>query len=680
MAWASIKLSPGLNTELTPSLNTAGYTSTNLGRFKAGLFQKLGGWTKYYVNLLSGSPKRTMAWQDLSGADRLAIGTSSKLYDLTSGVLSNITPQKVQTSVAVNFATTLGSPIVTIVDTDITSVTAYDSVNFETPVSVGGIILAGLYPITAYVSSGCYTITAATPATSTVTSPGGAVPTFATTSGQSTITVAFNNHGLSAGDDIIFPLPTTAGGVVIQGRYVVQSVVTGNSFTILAGTAAASTTGSPVPMNSGEAGFTYHLAIGPLAVGAAYGSSSYSDGAYGLGVPVSGQTGADITATDWDLANWGEILIGCPRGDAIYYWGPASGFQNAGVISSGPAYNTGAFVSIAQQMIIAYGSTATASIGCYWDPMLVRWCDVENFFEWTQTSTTQAGEYRIPTGSRVVGGAATPHRNLIWTDQDLWSMDYIGATLVFGFNKIGSNCGLISQHAHTQLADAVYWMSASSFFVLTGSSVAPIPCSVWDAVFQDLDTANADKCFAGSNTAFGEVWFFYPSKSGGLGYCDKYAKLNTQESTWDIGDMQRNTWMDQSVVGAPIAMTNGGVVYQHETGPDADNAPLTPAFETGWFFIDEGRELVFVDRIIPDARWGEFGGSQDAELKVTIKAVKYPGDTPRSYGPFSITQTKQFISQRLRARQVMLRIESDDMGSFWRIGLFRFRYAPDGRM
>jgi hypothetical protein len=343
-------------------------------------------------------------------------------------------------------------------------------------------------------------------------------------------------------------------------------------------------------------------------------------------------------------------------------------------------YNAGAFVSIAQQMIIAYGSTVEAGIGSYQDPMLVKWCDVENFFEWTQTATTQAGEYRIPTGSRIVSGAATPHRNLIWTDQDLWSMDYIGSTLVFGFNKIGSNSGLIAKHARTQLADAVYWMSPSGFHVLSGSGVSPIPCPVWDAVFQDLDTANADKCFAGSNTAFGEIWFFYPSKSGSLGYCDKYAKLNTIENVWDIGNLSRSTWMDQSVVGAPIATTNTGAIYQHETGKDADTGPINASFETGWFYIDEGRELVFLDRVYPDARWSEYGGSNDAELKITIKVVKFPGDTPRVYGPFSVSQSKQYISQRLRARQIMLRIESDDVGSFWRLGQFRFRYAPDGRM
>lgn len=677
MPWTSVKLQPGLNTELTPTQNTAGYTATNCGRFKAGLFQKLGGWSKYYVNALDGAPRGSHAWQDLAGGKRLAIGTTSALYDLTSSVITNITPQTLTTNPAVSMTTSAGSHVVTITDAGVTSMTSYDSVYFNTPVSIDGIILYGLYAIDGYLSPGVYTITASQTGSAGVTG-GGAVPTFTTSIGSASVTVGFSNHGLSAGDDIVLPVATTFGGITISGRYVVQSVSSSSAFVIAAAGQATETVG-PAPMNSGAAQLVYYIATGPQTSGGGYGSGTYSDGGYGTGVAVPGQAGTGITSTDWTLDNWGEILIACKEDGSLYYWGPASGMSTASVISTGPVFNTGAFVSIAQQMIITYGSTATASIGVYQDPLLVKWCDVENFFEWTQTITTQAGEYRIPTGSKIVGGAATPHRNLIWTDQDLWSMDYIGATLVFGFNKIGSNCGLIAKHARTQLADSTFWMGASNFFVLAGSGVASIPCPVWDEVFQDLDVANASKCFAGSNTAFSEVWFFYPSLSGGLGYCDKYAKLNTQESTWDTGSIQRNTWIDQSVVGSPIATTNNGIIYQHESGRDADTGAMNPYFETGWFYIDEGRELVFMDRIIPDAKWSEFNGASDAELKVTIKAVNYPGDTPRTYGPFSVTQSKQYISQRLRARQIMLRVESDDVGHWWRIGQFRFRFSPDGR-
>lgn len=675
MAWTSVKLVPGLNTQLTPTANTAGYTATDLGRYKAGLFQKLGGWSKYYSSTVDGVPKATHAWQDLAGNDRLAIGTTSRLFDLNSGVLRDITPQTKTTNPAPSFTTVAGSPIVTIVDAGINTVTVFDSVYFNTPVTVDTIILSGLYRITSYVAANSYTITAATNGAAGVAAVG-AVPTFTTTSGSPSVSVAFANHGLSVGDDIVFPLSTAVGGVTISGRYEVQSVTPPNAFVIVAARSATSTAG--ISMNSGNAGFVYYIAIGPTS-GAAYGVGLYGVGLYGVGA-LTAQTGTPIASTDWTLDNWGELLVGCTENGGVYYWGPASGFSTASVITEGPAFNSGAFVSTAQQMIIAYGSTVNASIGVYQDPLLVRWCDSENLFDWTDTLTNQAGSYRLPTGSRIVGGGATPHRNLIWTDVSLWSLDYIGSSLVFGPNEIGSNCGLIAKHAWTKLADTVYWMGSSSFYALTGAGVVQIPCPVWDAVFQNLDTTNASKCFAGSNTAFSEIFFFYPSQSGGLGYCDKYAKLNTIEGTWDIGNLQRNTWLDQSVIGRPVAATNAGIIYQHETSADADDSPLISYFKTGWFYLDEGREIVFIDRIIPDFRWGEYGGSEDASIKFTIYVVKYPGDTPVVLGPYTVTKATNAITKRFRGRQAMVECKSDDLGSFWRLGLVRFRYSRDGRM
>jgi hypothetical protein len=258
-------------------------------------------------------------------------------------------------------------------------------------------------------------------------------------------------------------------------------------------------------------------------------------------------------------------------------------------------------------------------------------------------------------------------------------MTYIGASLVFGFNKIGANCGIIAKHAKAQLSGNVYWMGTSNFFALSGGGVQVIPCPVWDAVFQDLDTANAHLCHTGSNTSFSEIMFFFPSISGGTGTCDKYAKLNVAEGSWDIGYLQRNTWMDSSVVGLPVATNNSGSIFSHESGQDADGNPLNYFYETGWTYVDNGREISFIDRIYPDFKWGLFGGSEDASILVTIKTVNYPGETPISYGPFTVSKATQFISKRIRARQIMFRFEGNDMGSFSRLGLVRVRFSPDGR-
>jgi hypothetical protein len=676
MPWMTVNLTPGLNVELTPTANRSGYSASNLIRFKNGEAQKIGGWGRFYPSNLDGSPRATHARQDLLGNDHLVVGGTESLVDITNGSISDITPQRLTSDFTPDFSTTAGSSIVTISDPNVTAITEYDCVFFATPISVDGILLFGTKQVYKYIASGVYQIDAGSNGLAGVTN-GGNVPSFTTHSGKPTVDVTFDNHGLSAGDDFVFPIPTTVSGVTISGRYSVLSVTSPSVFVISASSTASANTG-PTYMNSGNAEIVYDISLGPTSsIGIGYGIGEYSAGEYGFGATVTEQTGTNITATDYTLDNWGELSMACPEGGGIYYWSYGSGFTNSSLISTAPRENNGIFVSIAQQMIIAYGSSDLATIGSYHDPLSVKWCDSEDFTTWIGTSTNQAGGYRISTGSKCVGGAATPYRNLIWTDLDLWAMDYIGSTLVFSFNKIGSNCGLIAKHAHAQLAGAVYWMTDAGFFSLNGESVTQMPCPVWDAVFQDLDLTNKDRCFAGSNTMFSEIWFFYPSKNGG-GTCDRYAKINVMEGSWDIGNLQRNTWLDKSVVGLPISTTDAGIIYSHETGNDADTSPMNPSFTTGWMMIGDGEAISFIDRIFPDFKWGEYSGAQTSSIMITVYVVNYPGETPRTYGPYTVTQASRFVSKKCRGRQVMLKVESNDLGRFWRLGSVRLRYAPDG--
>jgi hypothetical protein len=672
MPWESIKLVPGLNTGFTQTLRAAGYSATALVRFKNGLVQKLGGWAKYYANSVGTVPRALHAYQDLNSTDRVVVGGTTKLYDLASSALRNITPQQITTSVAESFDTTSGSAVVQIDDAEVGTVTAYNAVTFLTPVAVGGLVLHGTYQITNYISATAYTITASANATGNVTN-GGAVPTFTTASGSATVTVTLVAHGLAAGEEVVFHISTTVGGVTISGRYVVQTVPTADTFTITTTTSASSTAG-PTSMNGGEASFLYHVTIGPQATGGAYGAGLYGAGTYGKGAALSATAGTDITVTDWSLDNWSELLIACAENGGLYWWSAATGYQNAQLLSPAPIYNTGAFVSMAEQVVMAYGSTTYASIGEYHDPLLVRWCNTGDFFTWSALAT-----FRIPTGSACIGGAATPQRNLIWTDVELWSVDFIGPTMGYGFNKIGSNCGLIAKHAHAQLSGVVYWMSPSNFFAMSGNGVSAIPCTVWDDVFQDLDTTYQSLCFAAPNTAFSEICWYYPSASGAYGYCDKYAKLNTMTGEWDSGTLQRNAWVDRTVLNNPIGITNGGLIYNHESGYDADGMPLEASFETGYFAINEGEDIAFVDRIFPDFKWGTAGGDEDAIINITVKTVMHSGETPKTYGPFAVTKASPYISKRFRARYVAFIMSSSDLGSFWRLGDVKMRYAIDGR-
>lgn len=680
MPFGSVRLIPGVNVERTPTLNEAGYSVSSLIRFKDSLAQKLGGWAKYFQFTVPAVPRDLHAWQDLNLIKRLAVGSTTGFGIIANGVLQNLTPQTFISTGLTTLATTSGNPQVELTDPGILNVTTFDSVYFNTPMSVGGIVLSGLYSIAIVTGTTKYKINGANNATGTVSiAPTAALPIFTTASGSSIVSVALNSHGLVANSVVVFPLPTTVGGIVVQGTYTVLAVVDANTFTISTNTQATST--ATVTMNVGVPSLTYYITIGPIAAGNGYGLGAYGDGGYGTGVTPTVQTGTPLVATDYTSDNWGEIILACPSNGGIYYWAPTGGFQNLQLITSGPLFNGGIFVSMSQQILVAWGSTIPENIGLEQDPMLVQWSDVGNFFQWTPDVINQAGNFRIPIGSEIRGGMAVSTQNFIWTDLDLWAMNYIGPPNVFGFNKIGAGAGLAGSHAALQLRGNVYWMGQSNFYIYAGGGVQVLPCPVWDAVFQNLNTAFIKNVRAMPNTPFNEAGWLYPSAASANGECDSYVKMNITEpgNPWDYGPMSRSAWIDQTILGPPVAATPQGVIYQHETTNDADGGPLMASFTTGYFLIAEGEDFPFVDQVIPDMKWGFFGAGQIAQVQLTFNIINYPGDTPVSYGPYTVTQATEYISVRFRGRQMSITVQSTDVGSFWRLGRLRYRYSPSGR-
>lgn len=669
-----LRLIPGVDVEKTYALNEAGISACQLIRFKERLPQKLGGWTRYYPFAISGKVRALHAWGDLNGVDRLAIGATSLLGVLTAGSLQDITPQTLVSDCTVNFSTVMSSTTVTIVDPNISNVTIYDSIFLNTPVSVGGIVLQGTYAISSIGGTHTYTIESATPAPNTVNNAG-AVPVFDTTSGTSFVLVTIHDHGLAANDLFTFPIATAVGGVTILGTYRVTSVASVDTFNISASSQASSTV--TVHMNSSNAQIVYYLNIGPPAAGVGFGVGAFGAGGFGTGVVPSSQTGTPITTTDWTLDNWGQTLLACPKNGGIYQWTPNSGFQNAGLISGAPIFNGGIFVAMPEQILVAWGSTTYPPEQR--DPLEVKWSDSLDYTNWTASSQTQAGGSRIPEGSKIMGGLQGPQQALIWTDLAVWAMVYQGLPFVFGFNKISEGCGLIGPHAAAIMRGVVYWMGVGNFFALGGGSAQVIPCTVWDKVFQDLDTDNQEKCVAAPNSTFDEITFYYPSKSGGTGEIDSFVKMNIDEQPWDYGTLSRTAWIDQSVLGQPIGASSNGLLFQHETSDDADGQVLNSWFESGYFVISEGQDFAFIDWFFPDMKWGKSGGAQSATVLVTITTATYPNSPGKVFGPFTMTAAKTFINCRLRGRLIKIRIESNDIGSFWRLGKIMIRTAKDGR-
>jgi len=696
MPHQSLKLIPGVDVNKTPALNEAAISQSQLIRFipdrtLGGLVQKLGGWTKFYSNTIGSIVRALWAWEDTNansylaaGAEGAPAGGGGALEVILSGGASDITPQKTVVNVAVNATTTAGSNAVLITDTG-RNVSSYDTVDIQTQISVGGLILFGQYQCyNAAGSANTYTIYALNAlgapalATSSV-SNGGSVPSFATTAGSSAITVTLADHGYAIGDTFPVLIATTVGGITLYGNFIVNSVPSSSTFTIAGkNNASATTTGL---LNSGNAHYVYYKGVGTLAAGTGYGIGGYGRGGYGTGNAPTLTTGTPINAVDWTLDNWGEILISCPLNGPIYQWSPTSGQPIALVIPEAPTVNDGMFVAMPQRQIVAWGSTFDGIK----DPLLIRWCDVNDFTQWIALITNQAGSYRIPKGSRIVQCIQGPQQGLVWTDLGLWAMQYVGPPYVYQFNELGTGCGLIGRKAAASVNGVVYWMGANQFYRLSSNGVEPIRCPVWDVVFQDLDTSNLDRIRVAPNSRFGEISWYFPT-IGNSGENYGYIKYNFVLDQWDYGFnstanpyVARSAWINESVLGAPIGAALNRYIYQHETSTDADGQPMDAYFQTGYFVLSDADVLMFIDQVWPDMKWGYYGGTQGANVLLTFYVTPYPGQTPTAYGPYTLTQATTYITPRFRGRLVSIKIESNDIGSFWRLGNLRYRIQADGR-
>lgn len=683
MPFGSVTLIPGVNVERTPTLLQASISQSQLIRFKDSLVQKYGGWQRYFMLNFPGVVRDLHAWQDLNNSKHLLVGSTQQLAMFSPFLGSiNITPQTLLTSNA-TVTSVMNSPIVTVTDPGISNVTIYDSVFFDVPCAIGGLVLQGLYPITTALGGNSYQITASTPATSTDLS-GGTAPLFTTTSGSAIVNVMLTNHGVQVGGTALFFANTSANGVSIDGDYTVATVVDVNNFQIQANSLA--TASGSFLMSGGSILLTYHITIGPAALGAGYGTGTYGGGNYGTGQSTGQQVGNALAATDYTTDNWGEIALACPTGDGVYQFNPTAAFANASIIATAPTFNIGMFVSTAQQILVCFGASvkeylnSPVGLGVQQDPMLVAWSDSGDFTEFTPMATNQAGVFRIPIGSKIVAGMATPNQDLIWTDLDCWAMNYSGPPFVFGFNKIGAGAAAISLHSQLQLRGNVYWMGPANFYSLAGGAVSVIPCPVWDFVFQNLNQNFVHNIRAMPNTPFNEAGWEFPSSASVSGENDSYVKFNITEPNqpWDFGSLARSAWIDLSILGNPIAAM-GGSLFQHETGNNADGQPMASSFTTGYFYIAEGEDFAFVDQIMPDFKWGFFNSPQTAQIQMTFNVVNFPGDTPAVFGPYTVTQSTQYLIVRFRGRQMSITVASNDNGSFWRLGKVRYRYAISGR-
>jgi hypothetical protein len=493
------------------------------------------------------------------------------------------------------------------------------------------------------------------------------------------------------------PVPTSTGfgvggfgvggfGSGVSANAVFTGSISGTTLTVSAVTSGTVLVGQQIT-GSGISSGTIITALGTGTGGAGTYTVNNSQTVSSTTITATlYSSGTPITATDWTLDNYGSFLVACPAGGAVYYWDPAGQVQNAQIVGGqAPLKNDGIFVAMPERQVVAWGSSVPGLLTQ--DPLLLRWSDVGDLTTWIGTATNQAGSYRIPSGSKIVTCIQGPQQALIWTDLDLWAMQYVGPPLVYGFNKIGSNCGAVSRHCVGQLGNVQYWMSQKNFYVNSSNGPMPLPCPIWDQIFQNIKTdANGtpytNRVVCAVNTQFNEIMWFYPSAAGN-GENDSYVKVNIVTQAWDYGSMGRTAWIDQSVLGPPIGSGTDNFVYQHEIGNDASNGTQPVAMEsnavTGYFAMSEADNMMFIDQIWPDMKWGTVSGNKNATVNMTFYATNYPDDDPIVYGPYTMTKATEYISVRIRARLIKIGISSNDVGTFWRLGGIRYRAAPDGK-
>ncbi len=415
----------------------------------------------------------------------------------------------------------------------------------------------------------------------------------------------------------------------------------------------------------------------------------------------------------WSGDTFGQNLVYNYRNGPIYYWDASTNLNSVGVVTA-PGIDildiagadgyapTIAIKSLVtdERYIIALGSPDTAIPGnTVQDPLMVSWCSQERPDIWNPADVTNtAGNQRLTYGSKIVTAEKTRQETLIWTDSALYSMRYLGPPFTFGFNVMSSSVTIASMNAAATANGVTYWMGLDKFYVYTGQ-VDTLPCSLRQYIFEDINNNQLDQVYAGTNERYNEVWWCYPSAEAINN--DRYVIYNYLERLWYYGTMDRTSWYDSHIRTYPVTTsynitTEKGQLYYQEYGADDGStnppSPVNAYIESADFDLGEGgNQFSFVKRIIPDV---DFIGSNTntPSVTMTLQARNFPGvgviTDPMQIANAGVSGTKvstqiyNYTTQswiRLRGRQVIFRVESNQLGVQWQLGTPRLEIQADGK-
>ena len=434
-----------------------------------------------------------------------------------------------------------------------------------------------------------------TPLKTTLTSA-----TIATTNGSATCTITKSTHGLSVGDIVQLDSVTLPGGTGYQNsdfedkNFQVITVPTTGTFTITQSSNASGTVST-----GGSLSLKPYEAVGPRAqtYGYGWGIASWGNGNWGEAAAAS-----DVSLEPglWSLDNFGEVLIATVANGKTFTWNGGAGSplnNRASTTTSSfqttnnPTSSRMTLISPTTRHLIHLATETTIGTTSSQDDMFIRFSDQEAINSYAPTAINTAGTQRLQDGTKIVGALKAKETILIWTDNALYTMKFVGAPFTFGFEQVGTNCGLIGKNAAVEIDGVAFWMSPKGFFAFDGT-VKSLPCTVEDHVFENIDTTKGQQVTAGLNNLFTEVTWYYPSS--GSEYNDKYVVYNYGESTltrvpggvWYTGTESRTSWVDATIYPKPFATkydsTSSGTfptivgqsglgqttLFEHEVGTD----------------------------------------------------------------------------------------------------------------
>jgi len=399
-----------------------------------------------------------------------------------------------------------------------------------------------------------------------------------------------------------------------------------------------------------SSGFTSGSLNGALNLG--YGGGFMGSTNYGR-APTS--SGVYAEATTWSLDTWGEYLLGVSSTDGKLLEWQGNPSANAATVANAPVDNL-AMVVTEERFVFCLGAGG--------NPRKVAWSDKENNTSWTAAATNEAGDMELQTNGQIMCGVRMRGATLILTSEDAHLATYSGAPFVYGFQRVGTACGIASRKAAVAIDEGAFWMGKKGFYTFNGSTATEISCEVADYVFDDLNPSQVSKVYAVHNSQFGEIWWFYPSESANEN--DRYVTLDYKEGHWATGVIDRTAGVDQGIFVNPIWSDASGNLYNQETG--YTHGSVKPYAESGSISLGNGDTIMKVSKLIPDER-------TQGQVEVTFKTRFHPNDSETSHGAYTLSNPTDV---RFTGRQVRVKIQGTANDN-WRSGIMRIDAVPGGR-